>query len=176
MHKQTFKLSIPILLQVRNSSTLLFSTLITRIFGVKKGKDEHSKKNRSAAFSPLQHSSSLPSCVSVFTLAGRYYKSVVISHVWTKKKIPKGTITSAKKLSTTRICDPHLIYGSQLVSSVVSLVSTILKQNIEVILNLTIIIQTVSTYFFHLFQDLNYFRVWARLSSTEHKKIYIFLW
>lgn len=35
--------------QVRNSSTLLFSTLITRIFGVKKGKDEHSKKNRSAA-------------------------------------------------------------------------------------------------------------------------------
>lgn len=35
-----------VLLQVRNSSTLLFSTLITRIFGVKKGKDEHSKKNR----------------------------------------------------------------------------------------------------------------------------------
>lgn len=31
---------------VRNSSTLLFSTLITRIFGVKKDKDEHSKKNR----------------------------------------------------------------------------------------------------------------------------------
>nr|XP_020479792.1 thyroid adenoma-associated protein isoform X2 [Monopterus albus] len=31
---------------VRNASTLLFSTLITRIFGVKKGKDEHSKKNR----------------------------------------------------------------------------------------------------------------------------------
>ncbi|KAF7653645.1 hypothetical protein LDENG_00080460 [Lucifuga dentata] len=31
---------------VRNSSTLLFSTLITRIFGVKKGKDEHLKKNR----------------------------------------------------------------------------------------------------------------------------------
>lgn len=31
---------------VRNSSTLLFSTLITRIFGVKKGKDELSKKNR----------------------------------------------------------------------------------------------------------------------------------
>ncbi|XP_043991776.1 thyroid adenoma-associated protein isoform X2 [Gambusia affinis] len=31
---------------VRNSSTLLFSTLITRIFGVKRGKDEHSKKNR----------------------------------------------------------------------------------------------------------------------------------
>ncbi|XP_039994968.1 thyroid adenoma-associated protein isoform X2 [Xiphias gladius] len=31
---------------VRNSSTLLFSTLITRIFGVKKGKDEHAKKNR----------------------------------------------------------------------------------------------------------------------------------
>lgn len=36
-----------LLFQVRNSSTLLFSTLITRIFGVKKGKDEHSKKNRS---------------------------------------------------------------------------------------------------------------------------------
>lgn len=34
------------LLQVRNSSTLLFSTLITRIFGVKRGKDEHSKKNK----------------------------------------------------------------------------------------------------------------------------------
>ncbi|XP_077605278.1 tRNA (32-2'-O)-methyltransferase regulator THADA isoform X1 [Crocuta crocuta] len=32
---------------VRNSSTLLFSTLITRIFGVKRGKDELSKKNRS---------------------------------------------------------------------------------------------------------------------------------
>ncbi|KAG9484416.1 hypothetical protein GDO78_010020 [Eleutherodactylus coqui] len=31
---------------VRNSSTLLFSTLITRIFGVKRGKDERSKKNR----------------------------------------------------------------------------------------------------------------------------------
>ncbi|KAJ8359680.1 hypothetical protein SKAU_G00162050 [Synaphobranchus kaupii] len=31
---------------VRNSSTLLFSTLITRIFGVKRDKDEHSKKNR----------------------------------------------------------------------------------------------------------------------------------
>ncbi|XP_015218624.2 thyroid adenoma-associated protein isoform X1 [Lepisosteus oculatus] len=31
---------------VRNSSTLLFSTLITRIFGVKKGKDENSRKNR----------------------------------------------------------------------------------------------------------------------------------
>uniref|UniRef100_A0A8C6VAJ9 tRNA (32-2'-O)-methyltransferase regulator THADA n=1 Tax=Naja naja TaxID=35670 RepID=A0A8C6VAJ9_NAJNA len=31
---------------VRNSSTLLFSTLITRIFGVKRGKDESSKKNR----------------------------------------------------------------------------------------------------------------------------------
>ncbi|XP_036080745.1 thyroid adenoma-associated protein isoform X2 [Rousettus aegyptiacus] len=30
---------------VRNSSTLLFSTLITRIFGVKKGKDELFKKN-----------------------------------------------------------------------------------------------------------------------------------
>lgn len=39
--------------QVRNSSTLLFSTLITRIFGVKKGKDEHSKKNRSD--SPTSH-------------------------------------------------------------------------------------------------------------------------
>ncbi|XP_053357978.1 thyroid adenoma-associated protein [Clarias gariepinus] len=31
---------------IRNSSTLLFSTLITRIFGVKRGKDEHSKKNK----------------------------------------------------------------------------------------------------------------------------------
>uniref|UniRef100_A0A8D0GYS7 tRNA (32-2'-O)-methyltransferase regulator THADA n=1 Tax=Sphenodon punctatus TaxID=8508 RepID=A0A8D0GYS7_SPHPU len=31
---------------VRNSSTLLFSTLITRIFGVKRGRDENSKKNR----------------------------------------------------------------------------------------------------------------------------------
>ncbi|XP_045141727.1 thyroid adenoma-associated protein isoform X2 [Echinops telfairi] len=31
---------------VRNSSTLLFSTLITRIFGVKRAKDELSKKNR----------------------------------------------------------------------------------------------------------------------------------
>ncbi|XP_054977964.1 thyroid adenoma-associated protein isoform X2 [Sorex araneus] len=31
---------------VRNSSTLLFSTLITRVFGVKRGKDELSKKNR----------------------------------------------------------------------------------------------------------------------------------
>ncbi|XP_066553351.1 thyroid adenoma-associated protein [Amia ocellicauda] len=31
---------------VRNSSTLLFSTLITRIFGVKRGKDENAKKNR----------------------------------------------------------------------------------------------------------------------------------
>ncbi|XP_031211387.1 thyroid adenoma-associated protein [Mastomys coucha] len=31
---------------VRNSSTLLFSSLITRVFGVKKGKDELSKTNR----------------------------------------------------------------------------------------------------------------------------------
>uniref|UniRef100_A0A663LQG2 tRNA (32-2'-O)-methyltransferase regulator THADA n=1 Tax=Athene cunicularia TaxID=194338 RepID=A0A663LQG2_ATHCN len=31
---------------VRNSSTLLFSALITRIFGVKRGKDENAKKNR----------------------------------------------------------------------------------------------------------------------------------
>uniref|UniRef100_A0A6I8NBT2 tRNA (32-2'-O)-methyltransferase regulator THADA n=1 Tax=Ornithorhynchus anatinus TaxID=9258 RepID=A0A6I8NBT2_ORNAN len=31
---------------VRNSSTLLFGALMTRIFGVKRGKDEHSKKNR----------------------------------------------------------------------------------------------------------------------------------
>ncbi|XP_038607456.1 thyroid adenoma-associated protein [Tachyglossus aculeatus] len=31
---------------VRNSSTLLFGSLMTRIFGVKRGKDEHSKKNR----------------------------------------------------------------------------------------------------------------------------------
>ncbi|NXQ61981.1 THADA protein, partial [Anthoscopus minutus] len=31
---------------VRNSSTLLFSALMTRIFGVKRGKDENSKKNR----------------------------------------------------------------------------------------------------------------------------------
>ncbi|NXO61230.1 THADA protein, partial [Phainopepla nitens] len=31
---------------VRNSSTLLFSALITRIFGVKRAKDENSKKNR----------------------------------------------------------------------------------------------------------------------------------
>ncbi|XP_063474167.1 tRNA (32-2'-O)-methyltransferase regulator THADA isoform X5 [Symphalangus syndactylus] len=31
---------------VRNSSTLLFSALITRIFGVKRAKDEHSKTNR----------------------------------------------------------------------------------------------------------------------------------
>ncbi|XP_019371913.1 PREDICTED: thyroid adenoma-associated protein isoform X1 [Gavialis gangeticus] len=31
---------------VRNASTLLFSALITRIFGVKRGKDENSKKNR----------------------------------------------------------------------------------------------------------------------------------
>lgn len=39
--------------QVRNSSTLLFSTLITRIFGVKKGKDEHSKENRSGPLPSL---------------------------------------------------------------------------------------------------------------------------
>ncbi|XP_022790978.1 thyroid adenoma-associated protein homolog isoform X3 [Stylophora pistillata] len=30
---------------VRNSSTMLFSALVTRIFGVKRGKDEHSRKN-----------------------------------------------------------------------------------------------------------------------------------
>nr|XP_021526433.1 LOW QUALITY PROTEIN: thyroid adenoma-associated protein [Aotus nancymaae] len=34
---------------VRNSSTLLFSALITRIFGVKRVKDEHSKTNRMGA-------------------------------------------------------------------------------------------------------------------------------
>ncbi|XP_027720991.1 thyroid adenoma-associated protein isoform X3 [Vombatus ursinus] len=37
---------------VRNSSTLLFSSLITRIFGVKRGKDEHSKKNRGPPSAP----------------------------------------------------------------------------------------------------------------------------
>ncbi|XP_074252659.1 tRNA (32-2'-O)-methyltransferase regulator THADA isoform X5 [Saimiri boliviensis] len=40
---------------VRNSSTLLFSALITRIFGVKRGKDEHSKTNRCGR-SPVYHS------------------------------------------------------------------------------------------------------------------------
>ncbi|XP_029793119.1 thyroid adenoma-associated protein isoform X2 [Suricata suricatta] len=40
---------------VRNSSTLLFSTLITRIFGVKRGKDELSKKNR-CGHSPVYRS------------------------------------------------------------------------------------------------------------------------
>ena len=35
---------------MRNSSTLLFSTLITRIFGVKKGKDELSKKKKLSFF------------------------------------------------------------------------------------------------------------------------------
>ncbi|KAB0359206.1 hypothetical protein FD754_003362 [Muntiacus muntjak] len=40
---------------VRNSSTLLFSTLITRIFGVKRGKDELSKKNRQEYWSGLPH-------------------------------------------------------------------------------------------------------------------------
>lgn len=48
-----FSVCVLLASQVRNSSTLLFSTLITRIFGVKKGKDEHSKKNRSAAFPSL---------------------------------------------------------------------------------------------------------------------------
>ncbi|XP_063474171.1 tRNA (32-2'-O)-methyltransferase regulator THADA isoform X7 [Symphalangus syndactylus] len=40
---------------VRNSSTLLFSALITRIFGVKRAKDEHSKTNR-CGHSPVYHS------------------------------------------------------------------------------------------------------------------------
>ncbi|XP_074898904.1 tRNA (32-2'-O)-methyltransferase regulator THADA isoform X3 [Buteo buteo] len=40
---------------VRNSSTLLFSALITRIFGVKRGKDENSKKNR-CGHSPVYRS------------------------------------------------------------------------------------------------------------------------
>uniref|UniRef100_A0A663LQB7 tRNA (32-2'-O)-methyltransferase regulator THADA n=1 Tax=Athene cunicularia TaxID=194338 RepID=A0A663LQB7_ATHCN len=35
---------------VRNSSTLLFSALITRIFGVKRGKDENAKKNSQQQF------------------------------------------------------------------------------------------------------------------------------
>ncbi|KAL6032124.1 hypothetical protein STEG23_019803, partial [Scotinomys teguina] len=37
---------------VRNSSTLLFSSLITRIFGVKRGKDELSKTNRRTSVFP----------------------------------------------------------------------------------------------------------------------------
>ncbi|XP_014967729.2 tRNA (32-2'-O)-methyltransferase regulator THADA isoform X13 [Macaca mulatta] len=40
---------------VRNSSTLLFSALITRIFGVKRAKDELSKTNR-CGHSPVYHS------------------------------------------------------------------------------------------------------------------------
>ena len=46
-------ISLVLLSQVRNSSTLLFSTLITRIFGVKKGKDERSKKNRCVTALPV---------------------------------------------------------------------------------------------------------------------------
>ncbi|KAK7901251.1 hypothetical protein WMY93_018020 [Mugilogobius chulae] len=68
---------------VRNSSTLLFSTLITRIFGVKKGKDEHSKKN-----------SSLP----VFSIGiDVVYGSFCLINQKTLEKKPKGT--SRRKLS-----------------------------------------------------------------------------
>ena len=34
------------LLQVRNSSTMLFSSLMNRIFGVKRVKDEHQMQNK----------------------------------------------------------------------------------------------------------------------------------
>lgn len=32
--------------QVRNSSTMLFSSLVNRIFGVKRVRDEHQKQNK----------------------------------------------------------------------------------------------------------------------------------
>ncbi|KAL8185314.1 UNVERIFIED_CONTAM: hypothetical protein K2H54_045718 [Gekko kuhli] len=50
---------------VRNSSTLLFSTLITRIFGVKRGKDENSKKNRSVC---------RPLAVTLTELSGHHHR------------------------------------------------------------------------------------------------------
>ncbi|XP_066534782.1 thyroid adenoma-associated protein isoform X2 [Hoplias malabaricus] len=55
---------------VRNSSTLLFSTLITRIFGVKKGKDEHSKKNSESGQVKLHSSLFL-----LLLVLGRLYPS-----------------------------------------------------------------------------------------------------
>uniref|UniRef100_A0A8C2JJ74 tRNA (32-2'-O)-methyltransferase regulator THADA n=1 Tax=Cyprinus carpio TaxID=7962 RepID=A0A8C2JJ74_CYPCA len=55
---------------VRNSSTLLFSTLITRIFGVKKGKDEHSKKNSDSGQVKLH-----PSLFLLLLVLGRLYPS-----------------------------------------------------------------------------------------------------
>ena len=38
-----------LLLKVRNSSTLLFSALVTRIFGAKRVQDEHSIENKMTA-------------------------------------------------------------------------------------------------------------------------------
>lgn len=60
--------------QVRNSSTLLFSSLITRIFGVKKGKDEHSKKNRSAL--PVQVHCHVHQCTMMLTLEWGIYVQI----------------------------------------------------------------------------------------------------
>nr|DBA27195.1 TPA: hypothetical protein GDO54_011363 [Pyxicephalus adspersus] len=55
---------------VRNSSTLLFSTLITRIFGVKRGKDERSKKN-----SPTGESKLHPSLYLLLLILSKLYPS-----------------------------------------------------------------------------------------------------
>lgn len=103
--------------QVRNSSTLLFSTLITRIFGVKKGKDEHSKKNRSAS-SPSR-------TVQVYCHVRRCTKnegnisiSGQQSGVCNKNSL-KVIITSALKLSASSKC---LLYFKHLIREVQSLV------------------------------------------------------
>ncbi|XP_021248187.1 thyroid adenoma-associated protein isoform X2 [Numida meleagris] len=55
---------------VRNSSTLLFSALITRIFGVKRGKDENSKKNSDAEELKIH-----PSLFLLLLILGKLYPS-----------------------------------------------------------------------------------------------------
>ena len=92
--------------QVRNSSTLLFSTLITRIFGVKKGKDEHSKKNRSTAspsLKPLHHYNGILPMNTNYIIASGYQTCIC-------NEGQIGKMNSATKvLSNTKLwCGPYI--------------------------------------------------------------------
>lgn len=106
--------------QVRNSSTLLFSTLITRIFGVKKGKDEHSKKNRSPAFPSLTLQFKF-TVMCIHLNEGIANQSLSVTYEQIRSKSPNYD-SKSKYLQTREIQRVEVI---PLISSAVSLVSKV---------------------------------------------------